>query len=418
MITPSFSLTATERILPRMALDFTTASLDSRVTFTRTGNTATVTNSSGFVVPINADLPRFDYDPITLLCKGLLIEEARTNLLLRSQEFDDAAWPKTNLTVSANAIVSPNGTLDADKLVENTAASVDHRTQQLQTILTTTAYTGSVYLKAAERTIVDVLIYRGATFAGASVNLSTGVASAPLSPAVTNLSATTVVTNVGNGWYRVLIPITSDGLSGGVRVTLTNGSSVQYTGDGVSGCYVWGAQMEAGAFATSYIPTAGSQVTRTADVAVMTGANFSDWYNASEGAFYCQCICTGILNVNAPRPLSLSNGTTSNLMEFYGASATGLGFQVIDGGAAQANILLSAFASDVNKPVGGYKVNNFAFAVNGSATSTDLAGNIPSLNKMNIGNRTDLLRGWNGYIQKVLYWPQRIINAEVQAFSK
>jgi hypothetical protein len=84
MITPSFSLTATERVLPRLALDFTTASLDARVTFTRTGNTATVTNSSGNIVGINANLPRFDYNPTTLVCNGLLIEEARTNALVNS----------------------------------------------------------------------------------------------------------------------------------------------------------------------------------------------------------------------------------------------------------------------------------------------------------------------------------------------
>ena len=84
MITPSFALTATERVLPRMALDFTTATLDPRVTFTRTGDTATVTNSSGVITAINANLPRFDFDPTTLVCKGLLIEEARTNLLLNS----------------------------------------------------------------------------------------------------------------------------------------------------------------------------------------------------------------------------------------------------------------------------------------------------------------------------------------------
>jgi hypothetical protein len=84
MITASFGLTATERVLPRLALDFTTATLDARVTFTRTGDTATVTNSSGVIVGINANLPRFDYDPTTLACKGLLIEDPRTNLLLNS----------------------------------------------------------------------------------------------------------------------------------------------------------------------------------------------------------------------------------------------------------------------------------------------------------------------------------------------
>jgi hypothetical protein len=100
MITPSFSLTSTERVLPSMALDFTTANLDSRVTFTRTGNTATVVNSSGNVVGINADLPRFDYDPIALTCKGLLIEESRTNLIPYSSDFNDASWTKQNANVS------------------------------------------------------------------------------------------------------------------------------------------------------------------------------------------------------------------------------------------------------------------------------------------------------------------------------
>lgn len=84
MITPSFAITATERILPRLAIDFTTATLDPRITFTRSGNTATVTNSSGVIVGINADLPRFDFNPTTLVCRGLLIEESRTNVLLNS----------------------------------------------------------------------------------------------------------------------------------------------------------------------------------------------------------------------------------------------------------------------------------------------------------------------------------------------
>ncbi len=94
MITPAFGLTATERVLPRLALDFTTASLDSRVTFTRTGNTATVINSSGYVTGINADLPRFDFNPVTLACRGLLIEEARTNSLKESNTFATSPWVK------------------------------------------------------------------------------------------------------------------------------------------------------------------------------------------------------------------------------------------------------------------------------------------------------------------------------------
>ena len=125
MITPSFGLTATERVLPKLALDFTTASLDNRITFTRAGNTATVINSSGLVTTINADLPRFDYTLNTGGdCKGLLIEEARTNLLLQSNDVSNAAYTVSNVTVVANSSAAPDGTLTAAKAtITNTAAN-------------------------------------------------------------------------------------------------------------------------------------------------------------------------------------------------------------------------------------------------------------------------------------------------------
>ena len=114
MITPAYSPTATERVLPKMALDFTTGTLDSRVSVARAGNTATRINSSGKIEIVNANLPRFDYDPATLAPRGLLIEEQRTNLLLRSEEFDNASWAKTNATITVNATTAPDGTTTAD----------------------------------------------------------------------------------------------------------------------------------------------------------------------------------------------------------------------------------------------------------------------------------------------------------------
>jgi hypothetical protein len=83
MMTSSYSITATERVLPRLALDFTTAVLDPRVTFTRSGATATRVNASGFIETMAANTARFDYDPMTLAPKGMLVEESRTNLVYR-----------------------------------------------------------------------------------------------------------------------------------------------------------------------------------------------------------------------------------------------------------------------------------------------------------------------------------------------
>jgi len=117
MITPSFALTATERVLPRLALDFTTANLDPRITFTRALGTATRVNASGLIEAVAADTARFDFNHVTLACRGLLVEEARTNFL----------WPSANLTLYSAGIfvgcsaaqlgdIAPDGTATATRI--------------------------------------------------------------------------------------------------------------------------------------------------------------------------------------------------------------------------------------------------------------------------------------------------------------
>jgi hypothetical protein len=334
MITPSFALTATERVLPRMALDFTTASLDSRVTFTRTGNTATVTNSSGVIVGINADLPRFDFDPTTLVCKGLLIEEARTNALL-------------------NSLI--DGTDLATQLVTVTAAA------------------------------------RTLSFYGTGTVVLSGAHSA---------------TVVGAGAYPTRTTLTFTPIAGVLTLTVTG--TVQF------------AQLELGAFPTSYIPTEATAVTRNADVATMTGTNFSDWFNASEGAFAVWCSVPASA-ISFPA-LSVTDGTSAeriiiNLL----SNRNGTSFRVVDG-TDQANISRSApwSAGEQLVLVGAYKQDSFATAINASAVGTDTSGTLPTVDRLGFANsalNTPTSFG-NMYIQKFMYWPQRLTNAEVQAFSK
>jgi hypothetical protein len=138
MITPAYGMTATERVLPRLALDFTTGALDPRVTVARALNTATRVNSSGLIEIINANLPRFDYDPVTLAPKGLLIEESRTNLMLQSQAIDQSPWAVSQLNTTGtpayiDVAASPDGTQNADKLIPNTV-STQHYAQQAITL--------------------------------------------------------------------------------------------------------------------------------------------------------------------------------------------------------------------------------------------------------------------------------------------
>ena len=405
MITPSFGLTATERVLPKLALDFTTALLDARVTFTRTGNTATVTNSSGVIVGINANLPRFDFDPITLVCKGLLIEEARTNIVPVSQDLSSASWTKSNVTLGATT-TSPDGANNAYKIEETTANGAHNLT--ITAGVGSSQYAVSVFLKAAERNFA--LISLSATNVAVSVNLSTGVvSSANGSPS--NLKSE----SYDDGWWRVSFT--------GTAVSGTNTHNIYASTDGVwanrsyagevgKGLYVWGHQIEAGAFATSYIPTTTTAVTRNADVATMTGTNFSDWFNVSAGTFECNfnsidTTTSGryVLNATgtgvAEARIRMSNGQSQ--VQIFNAAGT-----------TQCNLSLVAYTPNTNAGIAfSYKLNYFRAASNGVNEALDTSGSLDaSTNTLKIGNL------YNGYVQKINYWDLALTDREVLSVSK
>jgi hypothetical protein len=332
MITPSFGLTATERILPNMALDFTTASLDSRVTFTRSGNTATCVNSSGNIALVNADLPRFDFNPTTLICNGLLVEEARTNLLL-------------------NSLL--NGTNLSTQIVTTTAV----------------AHTLSFY--------------------GTGQIVLTGTSSA---------------TVVGTGAYPARQTLTFTPTVGVLTLTVTG--TVQY------------AQLEVGSFVTSFIPTDGTTKTRNADVAVMSSTNFSNWYNATEGTFVTWFNIPIDLTTGFPTFICASDGTSGNRMVLTSNSGSNnLNLETIVGGVAQVGFFPS-YVSGSTRVAYGFKLNNSNYGKDGVAGTTDTACTVPTVNRLNIGSNQTSGNQLNGYVQKVFFYPQRIINAELAAFSK
>ena len=199
--------------------------------------------------------PRLTHDPVTGEPLGILIEGQRTNLLLRSSEFDNAAWTKSDTTVTPNAVIAPDGTLTADKLVENNLTT-PHTVNLIVTQVTGgVTYTYSIFAKAAERTIFRCAIL-GAITPRVTVDLVSG--------AITDGAA--VVTAVGNGWWRIALTGTASSSMGldiyMAHRTTSGGGTSSYPGDGTSGIYIWGAQLEVGAFPTSYIPTDATFVSR------------------------------------------------------------------------------------------------------------------------------------------------------------
>jgi hypothetical protein len=180
---------------------------------------------------------------------------ASVNLLTFTQEFDNAVWGKTRATVTANAIAAPDGTLTADKLVDDTSASTTHPLDRSATIALSTTYTFSVYLKGAGRNFARILLgdSAGGNAAWVGVNLTTGATSTGTNGtgwAVGSASAT----SVGDDWWRVAITSTSAASTTGAMLIYGGSSttSVVYTGDGTSGIFLWGAQLELGSTATTY----------------------------------------------------------------------------------------------------------------------------------------------------------------------
>jgi hypothetical protein len=245
--------------------------------FTR-ASTGTYFDSSGVLQTAAIDEPRFDHNPVTGEPLGLLIEDERTNRLLRSEEFDNAVWTKERASISANSVIAPDGMMTADKLVEYTTASSNHQAFQFITPASG-AITFSCYVKAAGRTQVSFSSFEGSVPSNplsAIVDLSTG-----LEVSRSGLTTAVSIIPVGNEWYRIAISGVSAGTITSLFVRLAVSGGIIYTGDGTSGIYIWGAQLEAGTTPSSYIKTEATTVTRAADDPGQMTTNvvndYADW---------------------------------------------------------------------------------------------------------------------------------------------
>ena len=396
----------------------------SAVTAYTATTTQPITNYVPVLLTAASGVARFEHNPTTGESLGLEIEESRTNLVTYSEQFDNAAWGKFNATVTANTVVAPDGALTGDKLFENSASGVEHYIEQTISTTTNQAYTQSVYVKAAEtasfRMVVVAVGSLTATVSDAIFTISSGVISYSSGSGLISYGS---ATHVGNGWYRCTVTYTLNGTVTSHRMRIYPRISGIYTGNGFSGIYIWGAQLEAGAFATSYIPTVASQVTRAADAASMTGTNFSSWYNQAEGTLFAEAaapLWSANAVASAPALASINDGAANNRI-YLGRSAASTRpfFNVGVAGVTQADIttsLTSWAGGSAMKLAGAYKVNDFAICTDGGAAGTDTVGTLPVVTQLLIGSRGD---GpiWNSTIKKLAYYPALVTNAQSQALT-
>jgi hypothetical protein len=404
-----------------MALDFTTASLDARVTVTRALDTATRINSSGVVEVVNANLPRFDFDPLTGVCRGLLIEETRFNAHTSSGLYD-ATWAIANVTPNAIDIsTSPTGT--GTKFLETTA-NAEHLCDYARFFhANSSTVTHSIWLRGGlGRDYIGLIVDDNAgNGSGCVVNLAAGtVGSVTNRGTGTNGSAT--IQAFLDGWYRVSISTqftAPSGQSRGICVIYKDATLVStYVGDVTKGVYLTGTQIEAGAFATSYIPTTTTSLTRNADVVSMTGTNFSDWYNATEGALLVQAtaeIPATDANVRFAAAI-YDTAAYANAFRLERLSGNCRAIKTVSGSSLVASY---SWPIDVTgKAIMSYKDSSSASSFR-AANPGLYAGGVPSgMAYLGIGGSHVGSNVWCGHVQRIQYWPQRLINAETQAFTK
>lgn len=354
--------------------------------------------------------PRFDHNPATGESLGLLVEESRTNLLLRSEELGDAAWTTAAATVTSNTGVAPDGSSTADTITSSGTAVISQAVTKAASAIT---YTGSLFVKGTI-TALSFSIDDGATTNRGRVvfNLSTGAISSTSNDGTfTGTSGT--ITSFLNGWYRLAITTTTNSTTS-VRLRPF------WTGSGTS-IDAWGAQLETGAFGpTSYIPTTTATVTRSADVASITGSNFSSWYRQDEGTVFAEAAVAQPVAGGNQFVFRTSDNTYNNAIALNipgQAQLSTASGGIFDGSASSVANLVANVSAKIGT---AYASNNLGLSLNGAIAVTDTSATIPTaLNRADIGSdHVGVNRVKAGTIRRLVYWGKRLPNSVLQAITQ
>ena len=395
-----------------------------RVTYQTTPGTYNATTSAAYYGA------RLDYNPATLAARGLLIEEARTNLALYSDQFNNAAWGLSLVTVTTNSTTSPDGTVNAETITANAGGGA-HAVYSTSNIASSasTNYAQSIFVKKGTYRFIYVAQSIGGNlgWATAIFDLDGGSSSATqtqvggITPGVIT---STQQENIGNGWFRLTLvastTLTARYFTFGFASAATGNSfdaqgNVTFTATGAETFYVWGAQYELGSFATSYIPTAASSVARSADTASMTGTNFSSWYNQSEGTFVPQYDIEGF--ATNPGVFRASNAGATNYSQTRLTSTTSVGDVVVS--SSQASFSFGgAIINALQKFALAYRVNDFAGTLNGATPLTDTSGSAPTdLDRLFLADVGSNVAPLNGHLASFVYYPSRLSDGQLQQLT-
>jgi hypothetical protein len=401
---------------PIVALRFDdpTRALDSRITFSR-ASSATYFNSAGVLQTAGSGVARAhafqDYNPSTLAPLGFLIEEQRTNLLLQSADFG-TSWGTSSTTVTTNSTTSPDGGTNADTIAHTASGGAINQTTQAFTASSTVTF--SVFAKKNASNFVRFEI---GNLVNCWFDLNTGATATNSAGSGNVLFSSKSIQAINNGWYRCVVAVTTTTVTTlGCLLFATNTDN--NTSSNGSSVYLWGAQAEVGAFATSYIATTAAAATRLADSALITGANFSGFFNASAGTLTVQHRSIGTpSNCNLYQVRRDGTGADEITLRYgsaLGGSPGSVDMYVRAGSVTQMDSGGSVIAlGTLYKTAFTHAANDCALVTNGGAAQTDTSVTLPTgIAEMIIGGT-----GFCGHIPQVSYFRARLSNATLQSLT-
>jgi hypothetical protein len=382
----------------------------------------TITTSSTFgIVKAANNEPRFDHDPLTLACKGLLIEEARTNLLTRSSNFPAGSWSINagRLTWALDAI-GPDGALSATTLTAiglSGAAFINSGGVMTAGV----TYTHSAIVKAGSSNFVGISSYDGSNNYGAMFNLATGTFVGYRADGAGGTHLANSITSLGGGWYRVSFTYTAANTYTGfsAQIMISQAGNLNFATSCTAGASIiaFAYQMEAGSFPTSYIPTTTGTLARSADVCNITGGDFNNFYNQSEGTLLAECQ-TPSANQYAGIAVIGTTSFSHNIALFKSDTTGGTVGNRFVPYVTQAGSLVAMHDFGNESGNGNLKVlasvalNNMIFARNGTLSPLDSTAAMPTPNRITIGGRADG-NYINGHIAAIRYYKKRLPDANL-----
>jgi hypothetical protein len=350
---------------------------------------------------------------------AILVEPAATNLVLHSEEHDDADWTATQVTVTPDAVTDPKGTVTGTQ-VTTTGTSAELTNTTAITVTTATTYTHSVFVKAGTGCQwFECVLWDGSAAGTRSwFDVSNGVTGTTSTFGAGWSVTSTAIQTIGSGWYRLSTTFVTSGTSLEVTYVPTTADGAT-TRDSIGTIYeIWGSQVETGSVRTSYITTSTAAVTRAADRIGCSVLTYP--HSDATGTFIVWVKSRTINTALAARLVSVTDGTTSErliLTQLTTGSPDNFDFTVTDGGVAQTTLTLTNGVSLSGNKIGAaYQVNNTGLLRDAGAETTDTSCTMPTVTLFALGHGSDdtPLREFNGYIYQMTYIPRRLTEAEMQ----